>query len=75
MNREELMRSCCPTGTGCSCWTSVEQEGDDAPTGSYHVRGDEWFLQGHFPGNPRGPRRDALRDPGAVRLQFCWRKR
>lgn len=23
--------------------------------GSYHVRGDEWFLQGHFPGNPVVP--------------------
>ena len=23
--------------------------------GKYHVRGDEWFLQGHFPGNPVVP--------------------
>ncbi|MCR4963208.1 MAG: 3-hydroxyacyl-ACP dehydratase FabZ [Firmicutes bacterium] len=23
--------------------------------GSYTVRGDEWFLQGHFPGNPVTP--------------------
>lgn len=23
--------------------------------GTYHVRGDEWFLQGHFPGNPVVP--------------------
>ncbi len=23
--------------------------------GIYHVKGDEWFLQGHFPGNPIVP--------------------
>lgn len=23
--------------------------------GTYHVTGDEWFLQGHFPGNPVVP--------------------
>lgn len=23
--------------------------------GKYHVKGDEWFLQGHFPGNPVVP--------------------
>ena len=29
-------------------------EGDEA-VGHYHVRGDEFFLQGHFPGNPIVP--------------------
>ncbi len=33
---------------------SVHQEGDVA-RGTYQVRGDEWFLQGHFPGNPVVP--------------------
>jgi len=28
---------------------------DDTALGKYHVRGDEWFLQGHFPGNPVVP--------------------
>ena len=28
---------------------------DGTATGNYHVRGDEWFLQGHFPGNPVVP--------------------
>ena len=28
---------------------------DDTAHGSYHVRGDEFFLQGHFPGNPVVP--------------------
>ena len=27
----------------------------DAALGSYTVRGDEWFLQGHFPDNPVVP--------------------
>ena len=28
---------------------------DGTATGRYHVRGDEWFLRGHFPGNPVVP--------------------
>jgi len=28
---------------------------DDVAYGKYHVRGDEWFLNGHFPGNPVVP--------------------
>ena len=30
-------------------------EEDGVAYGKYHVRGDEWFLQGHFPGNPIVP--------------------
>jgi 3-hydroxyacyl-[acyl-carrier-protein] dehydratase len=33
---------------------SVEVHGDSA-TGSYRVRGDEWFLLGHFPNMPIVP--------------------
>ncbi|MDO4516999.1 MAG: 3-hydroxyacyl-ACP dehydratase FabZ family protein [Bacillota bacterium] len=32
----------------------LEQEGEFA-LGKYRVRGDEWFLQGHFPGAPVVP--------------------
>ena len=35
------------------CQDSLDENGQ--PTrcrGSYTIRGDEWFLQGHFPGNP-----------------------
>lgn len=28
---------------------------ENTAEGKYHVRGDEWFLQGHFPGNPVVP--------------------
>lgn len=28
---------------------------DDTAVGHYHVRGDEFFLKGHFPGNPIVP--------------------
>lgn len=28
---------------------------DGVAQGKYHVRGDEWFLQGHFPDNPVVP--------------------
>ena len=30
-------------------------EAEDSAQGSYRVRGDEWFLDGHFPGNPVVP--------------------
>jgi len=30
-------------------------EKENTAYGKYHVRGDEWFLQGHFPGNPVVP--------------------
>ncbi|MDD6311460.1 MAG: beta-hydroxyacyl-ACP dehydratase [Firmicutes bacterium] len=38
----------------------IEEEGKDGEMhtmshGKYHVRGDEFFLQGHFPGNPIVP--------------------
>ena len=32
----------------------VSMEGSEA-VAHYHVRGDEFFLQGHFPGNPEVP--------------------
>lgn len=28
---------------------------DGEATGKLHIKGDEWFLQGHFPGNPVVP--------------------
>lgn len=33
---------------------SVEDR-DGVAYGAYRVKGDEWFLQGHFPGNPIVP--------------------
>lgn len=33
---------------------AVEEE-DGVARGQYRVKGDEWFLQGHFPGNPVVP--------------------
>ena len=38
------------------CQDSLDENGQ--PTrcrGSYTIRGEEWFLQGHFPGNPIVP--------------------
>jgi 3-hydroxyacyl-[acyl-carrier-protein] dehydratase len=31
------------------------EDNDGVARGVYHVRGDEWFLDGHFPGNPIVP--------------------
>ena len=33
----------------------TEEEGQPVSVGKYTVRGDEFFLQGHFPGNPIVP--------------------
>jgi 3-hydroxyacyl-[acyl-carrier-protein] dehydratase len=33
----------------------TEDDGQKASVASYHVRGDEYFLQGHFPQNPVVP--------------------
>jgi 3-hydroxyacyl-[acyl-carrier-protein] dehydratase len=33
----------------------TDDEGIKASVASYYVRGDEYFLQGHFPGNPVVP--------------------
>ncbi|WKY46493.1 3-hydroxyacyl-ACP dehydratase FabZ [Eubacteriaceae bacterium ES3] len=33
----------------------AEKIDDENATGKYHVKGDEYFLQGHFPGNPVVP--------------------
>jgi len=33
----------------------VEKTAEGKALGRYRVRGDEWFLQGHFPGNPVVP--------------------
>ncbi|MCF0172742.1 MAG: beta-hydroxyacyl-ACP dehydratase [Bacteroidales bacterium] len=33
----------------------MELDADGIAHGKYHVRGDEFFLQGHFPGNPVVP--------------------
>ena len=34
---------------------TVELTDDGAAVGTYKVRGDEYFVQGHFPGNPIVP--------------------
>ena len=53
MNREELMRIL-PHRDAMLLLDEATREGDEAH-GVYRVRGDEFFLQGHFPGNPVVP--------------------
>ena len=53
MNREQLMELL-PHRDPMLLLDSVEKEGEEA-VGSYHVRGDEFFLQGHFPEKPVVP--------------------
>lgn len=53
MNREQIMEIL-PHREDMLLLDEVEMIGDTA-YGKYHVRGDEFFLRGHFPGNPIVP--------------------
>lgn len=53
MNREEL-KTILPHREPMLLLDEVTRQGDQA-LGVYRVRGDEFFLQGHFPGNPVVP--------------------
>ena len=51
---QEAIKNILPHRDNMLLLDEVDREGDDA-CGKYHVRGDEWFLQGHFPGAPVVP--------------------
>lgn len=53
MNRDDI-RQILPHREPMLLVDEMALEGDTA-RGTYTVRGDEWFLQGHFPGNPVVP--------------------
>ena len=53
MNQEEI-KKILPHRDNMLLIEEAERDGDTA-RGRYHVRGDEWFLQGHFPGAPVVP--------------------
>ena len=53
MNREEI-KQFIPHREPMLLIDEIVRDGEYA-RGSYTVRGDEWFLQGHFPGNPVVP--------------------
>lgn len=53
MNREEIMQIL-PHRDGMLLLDEAVQEDGEAH-GFLQIRGDEWFLQGHFPGNPIVP--------------------
>ena len=54
MNREEIM-NIIPHRDDMLLIDSVELDETGAAHGKYTVRGDEFFLRGHFPGNPVVP--------------------
>lgn len=54
MNRNEIM-NVLPHRDNMLLLDSAELDAEGAAHGSYTVRGDEFFLQGHFPGNPVVP--------------------
>ncbi|NLT40194.1 MAG: beta-hydroxyacyl-ACP dehydratase [Clostridiales bacterium] len=53
MNREEI-KAILPHRDNMLLLDEVEKDGQ-AARGRYLVRHDEWFLKGHFPGNPVVP--------------------
>ena len=54
MNREEIMRII-PHRPPMLLVDEAELEEDNLAVGKYTVKGDEFFLQGHFPGMPVMP--------------------
>ena len=54
MNREEI-KNIIPHRDDMLLIDSVELDEEGAAHGRYTVRGDEFFLRGHFPGNPVVP--------------------
>lgn len=54
MNRDEL-ETLLPHREPMLLLDNAQQLDEMTARGSYTVRGDEWFLQGHFPGNPVVP--------------------
>ncbi len=54
MNREDI-KSILPHREPMLLLDSVYLDEDGIAHGEYTVKGDEWFLQGHFPGNPVVP--------------------
>ncbi len=54
MNREEI-KNILPHREPMLLVDEVYLNEDGTATGYYNVRGDEFFLQGHFPGNPIVP--------------------
>ncbi len=54
MNREEL-KSILPHREPMLLLDAAEVTPDETAAGRYTITGDEWFLQGHFPGNPVVP--------------------
>ena len=54
MNKEEI-KSILPHREPMLLVDSVELCEDGKAKGLVHIKGDEWFLQGHFPGNPVVP--------------------
>ncbi|MEA4899661.1 3-hydroxyacyl-ACP dehydratase FabZ [Bacillota bacterium Meth-B3] len=54
MNRDEIMNILPHRGAMLLLDEALLAE-DGTARGSYRIRGDEWFLDGHFPGNPVVP--------------------
>ena len=54
MNQEEI-KKIMPHRDDMLLLDEVELDGDGVAHGIYRVRGDEFFLRGHFPGNPVVP--------------------
>ncbi len=54
MNREEI-KKILPHREPMLLIDEAEAVEENKASGSYTVKGDEWFLQGHFPGSPVVP--------------------
>ena len=68
MNRTEIM-NILPHRDDMLLVDDAQRLEDGSVVGHYTIRGDEFFLRGHFPGNPIVPGRDFVRNHRADRLR------
>lgn len=54
MNREQI-KNLLPHREPMLLLDQVEKEGENQAQAAYHFTGEEFFFQGHFPGNPVAP--------------------
>ena len=54
MNKEEIMQII-PHRNSMLLIDEATKTGENTCEGKKHINGDEWFLDGHFPGNPVVP--------------------
>ena len=73
MNQEEI-KKILPHRDNMLLVEEAESVDENTAKGRYTIKGDEFFLKGHFPGNPGCAGSNALRNDGSGKLLFACRQ-